>query len=281
MRIRALTATLTLFACGSSVETGDGMEQSLEVVSFSAAPNPIPPEAAATLIWEVRGADTVTITDGLGAELLSTDMLAGSIPTPSLERSIDYILTAVRAEDSISRRITITVAEPGVPLVVSFEAQPATVLIGGRTTLSWFTQDANSVTITDDRGMTLGSGMQPGSGAIEVTVEQTTEYTLVAQGDSGDSAPERATVTAVEPIAIEAFTASPNPVAAGAPTVVTWDTSRADSVTIVRVGGGQLLDSGPADGSRELMFDETTTLRLEARAQARPNVTADLEIIVQ
>jgi phosphatidylinositol-3-phosphatase len=133
---------------------------------------------------------------------------------------------------------------------INFAAQPGTVASGASTVLSWSTSNANSVSIN-------GVGTLPASGSQKVTPAVTTTYTLTATG-SGGTAKSSTVVTVTTsvpgptpgpvptptpvptpgktPAPTVAFSARPTSVPVGTPTLLSWTTTNATSVSINGVG---------------------------------------------
>jgi hypothetical protein len=104
-----------------------------------------------------------------------------------------------------------------LPVITSFTATPDTISAGAASTLAWTVTNASQVSI--DQGV----GVQTGSSVV-VTPAVTTTYTLTATGPGGSTtAFKTVSVTGVlaKPV-ITAFTASPDDVAAGSQSVLTW-----------------------------------------------------------
>jgi hypothetical protein len=135
---------------------------------------------------------------------------------------------------------------------VSFTATPANIPPNGSSTLTWATTNATSVVIAP------GLGAQPLSGSVMVQPSTTTTYTLTASGPGG---------TAVRPVTVVVdsagpsitFTASPDTIAAGQSSTLTWTVPDAASVIIDPGIGAQR-----STGSIVVSPQSTTTYRLTA-----------------
>jgi acid phosphatase len=81
---------------------------------------------------------------------------------------------------------------------ITFTAQPATVISGGSSVLSWTTANATSVSIQ-------GLGSFPATGSVTVKPSMTTTYTAVASGPGGTAkATAIVTVTTSTPLSVPA-----------------------------------------------------------------------------
>ena len=128
------------------------------------------------LSWNVTGADTVSIDNGIG-----TVPAAGSI-TVTPDSTITYTLVATGPGGEASKAITLQVAAPTDPPVVAFYTSDDVILPGDATTLLWTVVNATTVVIDN------GVGSMRGVGSVSVTPSQTTTYTLTATGLGGVTA---------------------------------------------------------------------------------------------
>jgi hypothetical protein len=115
------------------------------------------------------------------------------------------------------------------PLINIFSASPSTINQGESSTLTWSVSDADTVTITP------GVGTVDSSDSIPVSPEVTTTYTLIATNSAG-SVTATATVMVI-PLGLDGpivnnFSASPSTINPGESSTLTWDVSKADTVTI-------------------------------------------------
>lgn len=140
------------------------------VTSFSASPSSIFPGDSATLSWNVAGAASLSIDNGVGT-------VTGSSVAVSPTTTTTYTLTATNAAGDTTATTTVTVTAPSI---ASFGAAPAVISAGGSSTLSWSVNGAASVTI--DHGV----GSVPSNGSTAVTPGATTTYTLTATNSVGD-----------------------------------------------------------------------------------------------
>lgn len=139
-------------------------------------------------------------------------------------------------------------AQPAITLA----AQPSTVPSGTSTTLTWKASNATSVSIS-------GLGTFPATGSVKVTPTATTTYTATATGPGGTSITTTVVnVTTSGPQPTITLSAQPNSVLPGTPTVLTWTTSNATSVTIAGVG------TFPPSGSVQVSPTSTSTYTASA-----------------
>lgn len=135
--------------------------------SFSANPPSVAAGQSSTLQWNVTGATSVSINQGVGPVSSSGMQLVSPAATTS------YTLTATNSYGSVTREVTVTVAAAGPPVINSFTADQTTITRGQSTILRWNITNATSASIVPDVGdMSYGSR--------EVFPTTTTTYTLTA-----------------------------------------------------------------------------------------------------
>ncbi|MCK9355983.1 MAG: hypothetical protein M0R22_02380 [Dehalococcoidia bacterium] len=140
-----------------------------KVNSFVAAPAAIPAGASSTLAWNVSNAATVTINQGVGP----VDISGSVVVTPTVTTT--YTLTAVGGGATATAQVKVTVGVTELD-IVSFEADPETVLSGDETTLSWEVTGATQVKILP----TVGIVDDEGSVDVTLTGDKTHVFTLTA-----------------------------------------------------------------------------------------------------
>jgi hypothetical protein len=137
------------------------------------------------------------------------------------------------------------------PVNVYFSASPD-LTPTGETTLTWYTQNATSVSIDN------GIGAVEVNGSRAVAVSETTTFTIIASGPLGTTTAET-TVTIGYPPPIVTFTAEPEVIPAGGAATLAWDTENVDSC-VIEPGGIDCTTAGPV----EISPAETTDYLLTA-----------------
>jgi hypothetical protein len=145
------------------------------IASFSASPTAITAGAGTTLSWATSGATSVAITPGSFAATSAS----GSVPL-SPTTTTTYTLTATNSTGSATATTTVTVTQPNLPAIGSFTASPASIALGGISTLSWTTTGAATITITPGTFTSASA-----SGTTNVSPEATTTYVLTATNAAG------------------------------------------------------------------------------------------------
>lgn len=111
------------------------------IVSFLATPSDIMPGGNSTLTWDVRNADSLVLTPG--NTRLSIDGTGHQV-SPALPT--EYTLAACNSAGSVTARTSITMIG-AMPVIVSFEASPDTIVIDNQMQLSWQTLRTDSLVI--------------------------------------------------------------------------------------------------------------------------------------
>jgi hypothetical protein len=195
----------------------------ITIVEFTAAPDTITAGQSAQLIWNVKGATNISISPGIGT------VTAQGQKTVSPTTTTTYTLTAT-ADGVPTQTATATItigAIVGNPQIIRFEATPTNIMSGESSTLSWTTQNAQTVTIS---GV---PGNQPASGSVVVSPTQTTTYTLTASSNGVSvTAPVTVTVGNGQLSRIISFSASPASITSGGSSQLCWNVENATTVSI-------------------------------------------------
>jgi hypothetical protein len=150
-----------------------------QVVVFTASPQTISAGQTSQLCWQVNGATTINISNGVG-----TNVPANSCQTVSPQTTTTYTLTATNATGSINASVTINV---GSTMILQFSANPEfSPSQGLPVVLTWQTSNATSVSL-------VGGDMQsspanlPVNGSFTVNPNDNATYTLIAYGPGGST----------------------------------------------------------------------------------------------
>ena len=121
--------------------------------------------------------------------------------------------------------------------IVFFTATPSQITAGQVVTLSWKTSNADTANID-------GIGNVPVNSSLTVSPTQTTTYTLTARNNVNDvTSTVTVTVGSTSGVQLSSCTASPANISAGQSSTLSWTSTNADTVSIIR---GRL---GPKSGS--------------------------------
>ena len=140
---------------------------------------------SSTLSWTSTNAETCEIDQGTGIVDLSGSMAVSPTETTT------YTITASGPGGTATDTVTVTVL---YPTTVSISADPETIQVGGSSTLTWTSANADSCVIEP------GIGTIDPYGSMPVSPTETTTYTITATG-LGGTATASVTVT-ISPIAI-------------------------------------------------------------------------------
>ena len=220
------------------------------IISFNVEPSSISAGESANLSWNVSGATTITIDQGIGSVALTGTRAVVPAATTT------YTLTASSSGGIATATTQVIVTgtsvtpppptptpEPAsLPVVDYFVANPPAILVGGSTTLGWNVLDATSVTIDN------GIGSVGSAGTAVVSPPVSTNYTLTATNAVGWAS---VTVTV-------AVGAAP---AAGMPDLTIQDIVRGGTITYTIKNQGDAV-AGPS----------TSTLRVDGAVVANSNV---------
>jgi len=172
------TTTYTLTAQGANNQTATcsvtvtvnpivGPTNPPRIIRFTAAPTQIVLGQKSTLVWQVEGADTVTITE-LGTVALVGTSDVGPVVTTT------YTLTATNRAGTSTATATVTVVQPA--LITSFTANPpVSPAPGSNVVLTCTATNATSVVIA-------GAGPLSPLGTVVVNPSIDTTYTCTATG---------------------------------------------------------------------------------------------------
>jgi hypothetical protein len=200
---------------------------------FTVNPASITPGQSSTLLWQVTGADTISITD-LGSVTASGSKAVSPSATTA------YVITATNSKGQVTQTATLTVTavvspQTSLPVINNFTVNPASITAGQSSTLLWQVTGADIVSITS-----LGSVTASGSWALSPAASTT--YTITASNAKGQVTQSATlTVTPVVPPptslpVINNFIVNPASIAAGQASTLLWQVTGADTISITDLG---------------------------------------------
>lgn len=236
------TTTYTLTASNgagnstASVKIAVNISNAPVITAFTISPSSIKSGESITLTWDVVGATSININQGIGGVASKGSIKA----TPTA--TITYTLTADNSYSSMTRAATVTVDTTGItpttqavstsgpPVISAFYISPATIMLGENITLNWAVTGARTISISPNVGVV------PSSGYTLVVPAETATYTLSAVNSFGTET-ATATVTVNKttdgiPPVISSFTATPSSISSGAASTLTWNINGATLITI-------------------------------------------------
>lgn len=201
----------------------------ISIDSLIATPDNVNPGDAVTLSWVVTGTDSLWMSADNGGDPGAMNGRTSVVVHPTV--TTRYALTAFSSQyGTIAKSIIVTVGPPPLPTIDAFTATPATIAIGGSTTLEWATSNAMSVSISADLGASPGAVT---GASVAVTPLANTVYTITATNAFG-STTRTVAVTVTGPTApvIGSFIATPAFIPAGGSSTLSWSISGANTVSI-------------------------------------------------
>jgi hypothetical protein len=165
-----VTAAITIQVAPASIP---------QVVVFTASPQTISSGQSSQLCWQVVGATSISISNGVGSGLQ-----ANACQSVSPQTTTTYVLSATNAAGQIQASATVNV---GSTQILSFTASPEFVTAQGNpVVLSWTTSNATSVSLVGGDMTSSPTGL-PVNGSFTVTPMDNATYTLIAYGPGGSS----------------------------------------------------------------------------------------------
>ncbi len=250
-----------------------------EIVSFFSDPASIEGPGEVELRWTTRNVETLRLLDGSGSPVdISEQPAEEGAVLVTVETTTAFTLIAEREGEKIERELTVEVTV-AAPRIVAFEANPAEVDEGTRTTLSWTTLNAKTVRIEDDTGAPIDLRGQPAvEGSVEVLMQRSRTFTLFAESD--DLSAERTVHVKVTGTPIVTLTATPETFSFGESTTLRWITDDAVSVRITDSHGETIVDTTEElTGQRILRPEANTTYTLTAMGTIRAaTATVSVEV---
>jgi hypothetical protein len=216
------------------------------VGTFSSSPSTINQGGTSTLMWNVTGASSVSIDNGIG----QVDIAGTRVISPA--SSTVYTLSATNSAGTVTRTsLTSVVLQPVVTpsVIIGFNSRPNS---DGTSTLVWNVTGASSVSI--DHGI----GQVYANGSLVVSPASSTVYILSATNNAGTVT--RSAVTTVNsaspPAVIVQFSSNLN---ADGTSTLAWYVTGADTVSI-----DNYIGIVSASGSKIVSPDTSTVYTLSA-----------------
>lgn len=196
--------------------------------TFTASSYNIEAGTPVTLTWTTTQMGSLWLSADAGGDPGSVAPNSSIVLHP--QTTTRYAISGWDGQGMISKTLIVNVGPPPAPVVNSFTADPATIPIGGSTTLSWSVSNTTSVSIAADTGASPGAVT---GDSLSVSPTATTTYTITAALGT-QSVTRSVTVTVTGPTAptIGAFYAQPAFVQNGASTTLHWSVSGADEISI-------------------------------------------------
>jgi hypothetical protein len=230
------------------------------ISSFAAAPAAIAAGQSTMLNWSVSGADSLSISPGVGA-------VSGTSVSVSPLATTTYTLTAKNLNGNVTKKTAVTV-NVAPPLITSFTATPDTILAGQSSALAWSVAGADSLSISPDLGAVTGS-------SVSVSPSTNTTYTLSAT-NAGGTVTKTVALAVTQPTpppVINSFTASSSSITQGDSLTLHWSVAGADSLSISPT-------LGAVSGSSITVSPDVDTTYLLTATNNGGTVTASVSVTV-
>ncbi len=249
----------------TTVTTRD--QASPTIASFAANPPSIKLGDSSQLSWDVRNADTITITQGV-----DTGNKTQGTAQVNPQQTTVYTLTAKQGSQSVSRSVTVSLGEVRI---LRFQATPDHVQEGDPVTLSWNVDNAKTIAISADDPSFTPLSQLPANGGTTVHPSRTTAYTIQASAPSGNT---NSTITvavsqAPSPVIVR-FAVDRTSLDLPGPVTLSWQVLNS---TAVSIDGG--IGSVDASGSITIPVAQTTTWTLTAK-NATGTISAPVTVTI-
>ncbi|GAC1413091.1 MAG: hypothetical protein NVSMB66_4070 [Candidatus Doudnabacteria bacterium] len=255
----ALTASTSYTFCA----TGNGASPCSSITvninppcaisSFYASPSTVNSGTATSLYWNTTNCTSATLSGGQWGGGVGVGV-NGATATAALTASTSYTFCASgNGTTPPCSSLTVTVNQPCA--ITGFSANPTTVNYNSSSTLSWSTSNCTSVTLSGGQYSNTPEAVNGSVATVALTA--TTTYTLSAS--SFNSTTASLTVTVNPGCVVTSFVASPNSVAYGATTNLSWNAN--SSCTSGTLNGGQYSNTsiGPNGSTTTAPLTTSTT----------------------
>ena len=229
-------------------------------VSLSANPSVIQQGNSSVLSWNSINADFCSSNWGGNTR-------SGSL-TVSPNNSTTYTITCFNSRGQTSDSATVTVIQGQAP-TVNLIANPTSLLQGNTAVLSW--SSSNASTCSASGGW---NGFKNLSGSQTVAPLNTTTYTITCSNSQGQASDSETIIvsTLQEPFPTVNLTANPSSIQQGNSSVLSWNSSNADSCFASNGWSG----SKNPSGSQSVALAQTTTYTItcsNSRGQVSDSAT--------
>ncbi len=215
-------------------------------------PTSIASGGSSELTWGSTNATSCTASSAQDAAWNGARSPGGGTVTVTPTVDSTYALTCTGAGGASSPPATTTITV-GAAVTASLAANPTAMPLGGTSQLTWGSTNATSCTASSTDDPAWNGSRAVGGGTLDVTPTATATYTIVCAGAGGaESAPANVTVVVGSAVTV-ALTATPESIAPGGSSQLTWSSGSATSCT-----GTGFDTAGAPNGSAEVSPTTTT-----------------------
>lgn len=224
---------------------------------------------------------TVTATNSTQVTLAGSDgshyalQPSGGTVAVSPASTTTYTATATGPGGTVTASATLTVT-PNPPPTVAITASPASIVMGGSSTLTVSASHATQLTITGSDHSSYA--LQSSGGLVAVKPTSTTTYTATATGPGGTATASTVVVVTPNPPPTVSITANPVSIASGSSSLLTVAATNATTVTITGTDGTSYT-LPPAGGTQSVSPTADTTYTATATGPGG-TVTASASVAV-
>jgi hypothetical protein len=220
-------------------------------VNFSATPGSVAVGGSSTLNWTTSNATSCTGSGGLSG-WAGAKATSGSANVGPINAATTFTLACTGSGGTTTRNTTINLlAAP----TLNFSANPTTVSAGGRSTLTWNTQNATACTAS---GAWTGPKATSGSQQSPV-INASSTFDLQCTGAGGTTGRSVTVDVGTSPAPTVTISAAPASISVNGTTTLTWSSTNATSCTASNGWSGTKATSGSEATSA---LSNTTTFML-------------------
>ncbi|NTW14231.1 MAG: polysaccharide deacetylase family protein [Candidatus Moranbacteria bacterium] len=249
--LHLIKANGTLTVDDYSLTTSSTTPTPAPTLALSANPTSIVSGSSSTLTWSSTDATSCA------ADWTSSAATSGTTSV-SPTATTTYSMTCTGAGGTVTKTATVTVTTPNPVPTLTLSANPASIVSGSSSTLTWSATDATSCSA----GWTSSTAI---SGTASVTPSATTTYSMTCAG-AGGTATKTATVTVTTvPVPTENLIQNPSLETANGSLPANWAKNNWGTLTatyVYPVGGhtgdkaAQITVSGYKNGDAKWYFDD-------------------------
>ena len=252
------TATYTLTCTGGGGSASQSVTVTvnaapLPTVSLTATPASVVSGGASTLSWSATNAASCTASGGWSG----TKGLTGTEVRSGLTATTSFTLSCTGAGGTATQTVTVNVTPATPPPTLALSANPAAILQGTSSTLTWSSSNASSCAATGDWTGTKATNGSESTGTLSTV--RTYTYTLNCTGTGGSTSQTATVAVGAVPAPVVTISANPAQVAQGGTSNLSWSATNASTCTASGGWSGNRPISGTAATD---VLAQTTTYSL-------------------
>ncbi len=239
----------------------------VQILSFTATPNPAVQGGDVTLTWSTAGATQIAILDGTTELTTSTDA-QGSFVVTLTEAAQSFTLRAENDVMAVSGMVTVTTETP--PEISIFSVSPSTFTGGSGDISITFAATGEVFELTANGTTVTGYGGE-GAGNLTVTVTETTTFLFTVTGAGRTETAMRVVAEATGEAEPNEDKATATPVVSGATGTISPETDKDFYSFTVPAGGSVYAETTDGMGGCNFtslisLFDDTDDVAVASAA---------------